>query len=224
MKTLPRLALALALCGALFGPARAAAPVTPDLKAILSGTGWKGDLAHLRAAEKDGAPAIRFEKPAAGRPASVVWLDGFTFTEGTIEFDGKGRSAPVQSSFVGVALRVVDAKTHDTVYFRPFNFRAEDPERKIHAVQYVSHPEWTWQKLRKERTGQFEKGIVPAPDGDAWFHARIVVAKRKVSVFVNGAATPSLVVDELSDRTGGSVGLWCQGVGMIANLRITPAP
>jgi hypothetical protein len=44
-----------------------------------------------------------------------------------------------------------------------------------------------------------------------------------VKVFVNGASEPSLVVNELSDRVGGSVGLWCGGYGVIANLKITPS-
>jgi hypothetical protein len=43
-----------------------------------------------------------------------------------------------------------------------------------------------------------------------------------VKVFVNGATEPSLVVNELSDRTGGSVGLWWNGYGVIANLKIMP--
>jgi len=41
-------------------------------------------------------------------------------------------------------------------------------------------------------------------------------------VFVNGSTEASLVVDELSDRAAGSVGLWCNGFGVVANLRITP--
>jgi hypothetical protein len=45
--------------------------------------------------------------------------------------------------------------------------------------------------------------------------------KRQVKVFVNGADSPSLIVNELSERTGGSVGLWCNGYGVIANLKIT---
>jgi hypothetical protein len=118
----------------------------------------------------------------------------------------------------------VDEKTYDTVYFRPFNFRAPKPDNKSHAVQYSSHPEWPWARLRKEHTGKYEKGIEPAPEGDAWFHAKVVVAKPKVSVFVNGAAEPSLVVDELTARTGGSVGLMVTKYGIIANLKITPTP
>ena len=192
--------------------------LTPDLKGVPDGKGWKGSIGATKLIQKDGAAAIEFNKPGQ----NVVWLDGFEFNAGTIEFDAKGKSAPPQSSFVGVAFRAVDAKTHDAVYFRPFNFRAADPERKSHAVQYVSEPQWPWQKLRQEKPGQFEKPIEPAPDGDAWFHAKVVVEKRQVKVFVNGATEPSLVVNELSDRPGGSVGLWCNGYGVIAKLKIMP--
>ena len=125
---------------------------------------------------------------------------------------------------MGFAFRVVDAKTHDAVYFRPFNFRAEEAERKAHAVQYISHPKYRWQVLRKEKPGQYEKPIVPAPDGDAWCHVRIVVEKPRVRVYVNDGREPSLVIEELSDRKGGAVGLWVgpgQG-GYLANLKITP--
>jgi hypothetical protein len=190
----------------------------PDLKGAPQGKGWKGSMDATKAAMKDAAVAVEFNKPGQ----NVVWLDGFDFREGAIEFDAKGRSAPPQSSFVGVAFRVADAKTHDAVYFRPFNFRAADPEQKSHAVQYVSEPAWPWQRLRKEKPGQFEKPVNPAPDGDAWFHAKIILENRQVKVFVNDAAAPSLVVNELSERTGGSVGLWCNGYGVIASLKITP--
>jgi Domain of Unknown Function (DUF1080) len=193
-------------------------PITPDLKAIPSGRGWKGATGLTKLVEKDGAPAIEVQGDA------VIWLDGYEFTNGTIEFDGKGKSGPPQSNFMGIVFRAVDEKTHDVVYFRPFNFRAPNSDNKSHAVQYASHPEWPWPRLRKERTGQYEKAIEPAPDGDAWFHAKVVVAKPKVSVFVNGAVEPSLVVDELTARMGGSVGLYFSNYGVIANLRITPQP
>lgn len=192
--------------------------ITPDLKDVPDARGWKGSIGAIKGAEKDGAAAVEFNQ----RGQNVVWLDGLEFGEGTIEFDAKGKSAPPQSSFVGAAFRVVDAQSHDAVYFRPFNFRAADPLRKSHAVQYVSEPEWPWHRLRNEKPGRFERPIEPAPDGDAWFHAKIVIENRKVKVFVDGAAQPSLEVDELSDRTGGSVGLWCNGYGVIANLKITP--
>ena len=190
---------------------------TPDLKTAPEGKGWKGSIGVTRVVEKDGTAAIEFNK----RGQNVVWLDGFEFKEGTLEFDAKGKSAPPQSSFVGVAFRVVDAKTHDAVYFRPFNFRSDDPARRSHSVQYVSEPQWPWNKLRKEKPSQFEKPIDPAPDGDSWFHVKIMLENRQVKVFVNGADAPALVVNELSERTGGSVGLWSNGYGVIANLQIT---
>src|SRR5215831_11558831 len=103
--------------------------VAPDLKTVPEGKGWKGSIDSAKPATKDREPAVGFNNPGQ----NVVWLDGFDFKEGTLEFDAKGKSAPPQSSFVGVAFRVLDAKTHDAVYFRPFNFRAADSERKAHA-------------------------------------------------------------------------------------------
>ena len=207
-------AIIVTCCAYSFG----AQTLTSDLKAVSQGKGWKGSIGATKLVEKNGAAAIEFNKPGQ----NLVWLDGFEFSAGTLDFDAKGRSAPPQSSFVGVAFRAVDARTHDAVYFRPFNFRAADPDKKSHAVQYVSEPQWPWQRLRQERPGQFEKPIDPAPDGDAWFHAKVIIEKRQVRVYVNGATEPSLVVNELSDRPGGSVGLWCNGYGVIANLKITP--
>src|SRR5438105_6521679 len=117
-----------------------------------------------------------------GAGMGVVWLDGYDFRDGTIEVDLLGRSRPVQGSFLSVAFHVADAQAHDAVYFRPFNFRAADPVRHKHAVQYVSHPRWPWQTLRSEHPDEYEKAVVPEPDGDAWFHARVVVERPSVTV------------------------------------------
>src|SRR6266511_138669 len=156
----------------------------------------------------------------------LVWLKGYDFGNGVIEADMLGQSQPPQTSFVGVAFRVVDAQTYDAVYFRPFNFRASDSTRHSHAVQYVSHPGFPWQKLRSEHPGQYEAPVIPEPDGDQWFHVRIVVERPKVSVFVNDARTPELVVNALSDRARGSIGLWVGdgSGGHFANLRVTRKP
>jgi hypothetical protein len=66
--------------------------------------------------------------------------------------------------------------------------------RRIHAVQYISLPELTWERLRLERNGLFEKAVNPAPNPDGWFHAGIVIAKRTISVFINDAKEPCLWV------------------------------
>ena len=159
------------------------------------------------------------ERPGDG----VAYLRGIELGNGTIEFDVKGKDVQGQS-FVGVAFHGVDGTTYEAIYFRPFNFRAEDPVRRGHAVQYISHPTYTWQKLRAERPGIFEQPVNPAPDPNAWFHVRVVVASPKVSVFVGDAKAPCLVVTQLSDRTNGLVGLWVgnNSGGDFANLNIVP--
>jgi hypothetical protein len=169
-----------------------------------------------------GGKRKRAVKLSEGAGMGVVWLDGYDFVNGVIDLDILGRSQPVQGSFVGILFRAVEAETHDAVYFRPFNFRATDLERRSHAVQYVSQPKWPWQVLRSEHPGEYERAVVPDVNGDEWFHARIVVERPKVSVFVNGAVTPCLIVKELSDRSHGSLGLWVgEGSGgSFANLRV----
>ncbi len=159
------------------------------------------------------------ESPGDG----VAYLRGIQFGNGTIEFDVKGKDVQGQS-FVGVAFHGVDGTTYDAIYFRPFNFRTEDPARRSHAVQYISHPTYTWQKLRAERPGSFEQPVSPAPDPNGWFHVRVVVASPKVSVFVGDAKEPSLVVNQLSDRTKGLVGLWVgnNSGGDFADFKIIP--
>jgi len=215
--TTTRNILAMACLTAL---AWAQSPEIPDLTAAGTDPRWKVAGRTTSVVEQKGKHALKIgEGPGNG----IVWLDGYDFANGVIEVDMLGRSQPIQGSFLGAAFRVADLETHDAVYFRPFNFRASDPARRSHAVQYVSHPEWPWDKLRAEFPDQYEKAVVPEPDGDEWLHARIVVERPNVTVFVNGATTPCLVVKELSGRTHGSVGVWVGNGsgGYFANLRVT---
>lgn len=218
-RTLARLILKAALaCIPMLACAQS--PESLDLTAVGKDPHWKVAGRTTSVVDQKGKHALRIgEGPGNG----VVWLEGYDFANGVIELDMLGRSQPIQGSFLGIAFRVVDLQTHDAVYFRPFNFRATDPARHSHGVQYVSHPEWTWDKLRSEHPGQYEKAVVPEPDGDEWFHARIVVERPNVTVFVNGTATPCLVVRELSDRAHGLLGVWVGNGsgGYFANLSVT---
>jgi len=63
----------------------------------------------------------------------------------------------------------VDNETYDGIYFAPFNFQSTDPVRKIHAVQYISHPDHTWDILREKQNGKYEKEVIPSPKGNDWF-------------------------------------------------------
>ena len=150
----------------------------------------------------------------------LAWLTGEEFSTGTIEVDLKGYDV-FQKSFLGIAFHGVDSATYDLVYFRPFNFRAEDPVRKIHAVQYTSEPEYTWHRLREEQNGIYEKAVTPAPAAEDWFHAKIDVGVTDIKVYVDNATTPSLVVKKLNNRKTGKIGLWNTGIsGAFANLKI----
>jgi hypothetical protein len=151
----------------------------------------------------------------------VAYLTGVEFSNGAIEVDIRGKNVE-QQSFIGVVFHGVDGKTYDAIYFRPFYFKTEDAARRMRAVQYVAHPTYTWQKLRAEHPGKYEQAVDPAPDPNDWFHARVVVASPEVSVFINGATQPCLVVTQLSDRKKGLVGLWGSGGvgGDFANLKI----
>jgi hypothetical protein len=218
------LPMMLVLFVAALTPSAQQKTMTPDLKALASrkdGT-IPADATLTWVENAKGKPALRIQSKSDD---TVIALDGIQFASGEIEFDALGQSSPPQSSFLGIAFRIADAKTHDAIYFRPFNFRADDAERRAHAVQYISSPKYGWQVLRTEKPLQYEQPIVPSADGDAWFHVRIVVDRPKVSVFVNNGKEPSLVVDELSGRSGGGIGLWVGpgDGGYLANLKITTA-
>jgi hypothetical protein len=153
----------------------------------------------------------------------IAWINGQQFTTGTIECDIKGKDV-LQASFVGIVFHGVNDTTYETVYFRPFNFRADDPLRKSHAVQYIASPVYDWPKLRKEYPGKYEQPISPAPDPNTWFHARIEVSSKAIRVFVNGNTQPSLVVEPLVHTNGTMIGYWAGGTdGDWKNFKIIPA-
>jgi len=167
---------------------------------------------------ESGKKGIRFSKNGGD---GIAWLNGVEFSNGIIELDIRGKDV-LQESFVGVAFHGVNNETLDAIYFRPFNFQSTDPVRKIHAVQYISHPDNTWSILREKHNGKYEKAVIPAPNGNEWFHAKIVIQYPKVTVFVNGNSEPSLVIDKLNNRETGKIGLWVgnNSDGDFANLQI----
>jgi len=150
-----------------------------------------------------------------------VWLKGVDFTYGTIELDIRGRNEFLKS-FPGIAFYAADtSRNYDVIYFRPFNFRHTDPVRRTWSVQYMSLPQYGYDRLRKENTGQFESEIIPNPKPEDWIHARIVVTKDSIKVYVNGMDKPSLSVRTLQGRSKGMFGLWTDGtVAEFANLTI----
>lgn len=137
----------------------------------------------------------------------IIWLPVKDFKNGTIEIEMRGKDI-FQRSFIGIVFHGVDDINYDAVYCRPFNFFAKDSVQKIHAVQYISHPDFTWEKLRKERNAFFEKEIINPPNPSDWFTMKLVIDNTTVKAYINNADQPSLIVEKLNNRTSGKIGLF----------------
>ena len=161
---------------------------------------------NIQALKENERTIIRFnEAPNEG----LAWLKDIEFSDGIIEFDVRGRDI-LQKSFLGVAFHGIDNQTYEAIYFRPFNFQSADPVRKIHAVQYISVPQFDFETLRESRKDEFEAAILPSDtQATKWFHAKIEVRNGRVRVFVNNSPKPCLDVSSLNptNKTG-KIGLW----------------
>jgi 3-keto-disaccharide hydrolase len=153
----------------------------------------------------------------------VAVIEGLEFANGIIEAELAGTPGPgageAARGFVGIAFRVsADALTFDAFYLRPTNGRAEDQERRNHATQYISHPEWTWDRLRKETPSRYEAYVDVMPG--SWTSVRIEVRGDRARLYVNGNEQPTLIVNDV--KTGasakGAVALWL-GPGTVAHFR-----
>lgn len=146
-------------------------------------------------------------KVAESKGEGIVWLPIKDFTTGTLTIEMRGKDV-LQRSFIGIAFHGQNDSTYDAVYCRPFNFYAVDSVRKIHAVQYISHPKFTWKYLRENRNGEFEKGITNAPQPNDWFVMSITIKKETIEVFINHSTTPALTINKLSKFYKGKIGLF----------------
>jgi hypothetical protein len=153
------------------------------------------------------------------------------FQDGVIEVDLMGEVAPgaVEGArgFVGVAFRVASneaggASKFECFYLRPTNGRADDQVRRNHSTQYISFPDFPWQRLRKEFPEKYESYVDLAPE--EWTKVKIEVRGTKARLYVHGAAQPALLVNDLKLGEGkGAIALWI-GPGTLAhfaNLRLT---
>jgi hypothetical protein len=169
---------------------------------------------------ENGKEIIRFNEAAV---SGIAWLKDREFSEGTLEFDAKGRDE-LQRSFIGIAFHGTDNQNYEAVYFRPFNFQATDPVRHIHAVQYTFEPKFNFQTLRDTRKDEFEAPILPSSiKATDWFHAKIEVKNGRVKVFVNNSITPCLDVPTLNTNgQSGKIGFLVgnNSNGDFANLKI----
>jgi hypothetical protein len=215
------LLISLALLISYIASAQQAKKNTIDLSKVLDGKAFKVENRSASKVNDGQYKAIHLDARAND---GVLWFENISFSGGTIECDIKGKDE-FQKSFLGIAFFGQTDEIYEGIYFRPFNFQAQDSLRKMHAVQYIFHPEFPWDKLRKEYPEVYENPVQPVPDPKGWFHVRIEVNSPDIRVFVNDGKEPSLIVKQLSKNTSGKVGLWVgnQSEGDFANLVIIPA-
>jgi hypothetical protein len=170
-----------------------------------------------------GKQGIHLVEATPGETLAIV--KGLEFQDGSIEAElvgtvasGAGEGA---RGFVGIAFRVQpNAAKYEMFYLRPTNGRADDQLRRNHSAQYVSFPDWPWERTRKETPGLYESYVDLEPA--VWTKVKITVAGTKAQLYVNGATQPCLIVNDLKLGPGkGGVALWIgPGTeGYFANLR-----
>jgi hypothetical protein len=145
---------------------------------------------------------------------SIAALRGVEIKNGTIEADVAGTPTPGAPEgargFIGIAFRVASPggkPQYEYFYVRPTNGRADDQLRRNHSTQYASHPDFPWERLRKESPGVYES-YADMETGE-WTHLKIVVQGRDARLYVNNAAQPTLIVHDLKlGEASGGVALW----------------
>lgn len=185
----------------------------------------QGDLAGMAAAER-----AKFIASGVTNDYLAV-LPGSVFGNGTIEAEiaGAPQSGATEGArgFVGIAFRVqADLRTYDAFYLRPTNGRADDQVRRNHSTQYISHPAWTWSRLRTEEPKKYESYVDLVPG--AWTKVRIEVDGVRARLYVHDSPEPVLIVNDLKTGpdTRGAVALWID-VGTEAHFRnvtVRPVP
>ena len=134
------------------------------------------------------------------------------FKDGTIEAEIAGLprqgAKPSTRGFIGIAFRVQDhGSRYEAFYLRMTNGRADDQLQRNHSAQYVSHPDFPWNRLREEKPGVYESYVDLV--AGVWTRIKIVVSGTKAQLYVNAADQPCLIVNDLKlGESDGRVALW----------------
>jgi hypothetical protein len=176
-----------------------------------------------------GKPALKMTEKEVGAGETLAGLKDISFHNGMIELEVSGAPSKTAEAtargFIGVAFRIQADRLHyEEIYLRPSNGRAENQEQRNHATQYVSAPDWPWNRLRQETPGRYESYV--DLEAGVWTRMRIVVQGTEARLFVGGASQPCLIVHDLKLGDGaGGIALWIgPGTeGYFRNVRITPA-
>ena len=196
--------------------------------ALNSTTGLVMHGVQASIATHKGQQAVRLvEDPRAPKPEGYALVTGPALKDGTIEVDvaghpGSGANEAARG-FIGMAFRVrSDDSAFECFYLRPTNGRADDQLRRNHSTQYISFPDFPWEKLRQENPGVYESYVDLMPS--EWTHVRIEFRDRRAELYVNRTPQPVLIVKDLKlAPASGGVGLWLGAgtEGFFRNLTVT---
>jgi hypothetical protein len=183
---------------------------------------------HAEPVDYLGRKAIRLTRPGEDG-AGLALLKGSQFHDGTIEVDIATKiTAPPghrMPGFTGIAFRTApDASSYELFYLRPGNSHADDQAMRNHSVQYISVPDFPWEKLRRQWPSIYESWAELQPD--QWTHVKIDVHGRQARLFLNNSPNPSLTINGLKgDSLDGAIGLWgyTREEAYFSNLKITSA-
>lgn len=176
----------------------------------LEAVGGKAEIANYR-----GRKAVKLVPEPGhedGEDSMLAILTATDFKDGVIavEIAGSPRPGTPEDSrgFIGIAFRVQPhGSRYECFYIRPTNARTEDQLRRNHSTQYVSEPEYPWDRLRKENPGVYESYV--DLESGAWTKIKIAVTRTQARLYVNGADQPALFVNHLKlGETHGQVALW----------------
>jgi hypothetical protein len=173
---------------------------TASISVPMVSSAWstKGEASFVPTQENRGAALIL-------RHGTAV-LENTDFSNGLIEFDVK-----FDGGIAGMTFRQ-HGNTGDVLYFRP----SENCASSDDCVQYMprSHGIFEWDLYNQYQS--------PAPIKlGVWNHVKVILAGKRMSLFVNGDSTPVMTVEHMvGDFSSGTIEL--HGPASYSNLTLTP--
>lgn len=159
--------------------------------------------------QKEGIPSgLMVMNASKGHDEPQARLKGVEFENGTIEFDVK----PIDDEWPTVRFRVHDASDAEEFYIRP----ESDCSVAIDCLQYapIIRGRMLW-----DSNYEYQHSA-PFRDNE-WNHVKLVISGRRMNVYINRMALPTLVVGDLEGMGGpGSVEL--QGPAIFTNVVVAP--
>jgi len=140
-----------------------------------------------------------------------AYVHDLQLQNGTIDADV---AFSTEGDFIGLAFRVQSEDEYELFFFRAGTSGNE-------ALQYT--PGFKGANAWQLYNVPTYAGAGELPQGDQWFHVRIVFSGLEARLFLNNATKASLVIPDLKQGySNGSIGFWGQsGGGYISNVSYT---